>query len=116
MIDNSTECLMPNMMALDQCLYPLKNSIYNYIFLISRLIGTEDDVDFLVEKKITKNFQGSNKEEAALINELYQNITTVHFIFSDECNKLNKFCGKWYNLTKPTIKRVYLRIFGLLVP
>ncbi|PON33462.1 hypothetical protein TorRG33x02_354940 [Trema orientale] len=108
-IDDNTECVMRNIMALEQCLYPNEEYICSYVYLMCELIDTEEDLDFLAEKKIIENSLGSDQEATDLINELCQNIVMVRFIYGGECKQLNNFYEKWYNKAKTTLKRVYFR-------
>nr|XP_048335989.1 uncharacterized protein LOC125423976 [Ziziphus jujuba var. spinosa] len=68
-VDN-TECLMRNVMALEQCLYPFQYYISYYILLLDHLINTAEDVELLVEKRIVDNLLGSNEAVADLVNKL----------------------------------------------
>ena len=108
-IDDGTGIYIRNIMALEQYLYPFKTFVSSYIYLMNELIDTEEDVDFLVEHKIIENHLGSTKEAADLVNELCKNINFVNFIYSDDCEQLNKFSERWYNTVKATIKRVYFK-------
>ena len=67
-VGDATECVIRNLMALEQCHYPRKAYICNYIVLLDHLINTAEDVDLLVEKKVLFNWLGSNKAVATLIN------------------------------------------------
>jgi hypothetical protein len=51
-IDDYTETLLRNLMALEQCLYPSETYICNYVFLLDHLIDDDKDVDLLVHKKV----------------------------------------------------------------
>ena len=108
-IQDDTECIMRNIIALEQCLYPYEAYICNYVFLMSELIDNEEDLDFLVDKKIINNMLSSNREATDLIHNLNNNIMIVKFIYSKECETLNKFCENWYNRAKATLKRVYFK-------
>ncbi|GLT69092.1 hypothetical protein SLA2020_412710 [Shorea laevis] len=50
-----TEAVFRNLMALEQCHYPSKTYICNYVVLLDYLIDTEQDVELLVEKKVIVN-------------------------------------------------------------
>ena len=67
-VQDATECVIRNLMALEQFHYPRKAYICNYIVLLDHLINTAEDVDLLVEKKVFVNWLGSNKAVATLIN------------------------------------------------
>ncbi|XP_060674698.1 uncharacterized protein LOC112489078 [Ziziphus jujuba] len=54
-VKDNIECIMTNVMALDQFVYPREPLICNYVFLLDQLISTEEDVQFLIDKKIVSN-------------------------------------------------------------
>lgn len=49
-VEENTERVMRNMMALEQCHYPLSAYVCNYITFLDFLIYTDADVDLLVKK------------------------------------------------------------------
>ncbi|XP_060674649.1 uncharacterized protein LOC132804380 [Ziziphus jujuba] len=49
MVEDTTECLIRNVMVLEQCLYPFEAHICNYISLLDKLINTDEDVELLHE-------------------------------------------------------------------
>ncbi|XP_062082822.1 UPF0481 protein At3g47200-like [Humulus lupulus] len=106
-IEGNTETLMRNVIALEQCLYPDKAFICNYVALMSQLVDTAEDIEFLVEKRIIKNMLGSNKEVADLVNRLTYKITESNFVYANECKRLNKFYETRFNVVRATLKRVY---------
>ncbi|KAB1225174.1 hypothetical protein CJ030_MR1G016612 [Morella rubra] len=69
-VDDSTETVFRNLMALEQCHYPLEAYICNYIVVLDSLINTEKDVDLLVSKNIIDNLLGSNDAVKTMINKL----------------------------------------------
>nr|XP_048335914.1 UPF0481 protein At3g47200-like [Ziziphus jujuba var. spinosa] len=73
-IEDNTECLMRNVMALEQCVYPFQSYICDYIWLLDHLINTAEDVELLVEKRIVENLLGGNDAVADLVNKLCDQI------------------------------------------
>ena len=73
-VDNKTEDLFRNLMALEQCHYPDRAYICNYILLLDFLINSKDDVELLVEEGIIVHSLGSNKAVAEMVNKLGQEI------------------------------------------
>jgi hypothetical protein len=97
-IDDNTEVLFRNLIALEQCHYPLQPYICNYADLLDNLIDSEKDVDLLVEKKIIVNNVGSNQRVAELINRLCLEIV-VHneSCYSDIGEDLNAYSENHWN-------------------
>ena len=50
-INDGTESLLRNIMALEQCHYPREAYVCNFMVLLDYLIDTREDVDLLIEKK-----------------------------------------------------------------
>uniref|UniRef100_A0A2N9GZV9 Uncharacterized protein n=1 Tax=Fagus sylvatica TaxID=28930 RepID=A0A2N9GZV9_FAGSY len=90
-VGDATECVIRNLMALEQCHYPREAYICNYIVLLDHLINTAEDVDLLVEKKVIVNWLGSNKIVANLINKLSHQIVeadrSYYFGLSEDIKK-----------------------------
>ena len=70
LVEDKTESLFRNLMALEQCHYPYEAYICNYICLLDSLINTREDVELLVDKKIIINMLGSNEAIATMVNKL----------------------------------------------
>ncbi|KAL5537902.1 hypothetical protein UlMin_045768 [Ulmus minor] len=105
MLDDATELLFRNMIALEQCLYSGEAYICNYVSLMSQLINTEQDADFLVEKKIIKNLIGHGVTD--LFSRLGNETSVSYFYYAHDCNTLNKYHDKWLNRTLTKAKKVY---------
>jgi hypothetical protein len=110
-IFDGTECLLRNLMALEQCHYPLKTYICNYVLLLDDLIDTEKDVNLLVEKKVITNNIGSNAAVATLINRLSLEIVVEVFCYSSLCQEIISYLDNPWNNTMGTMKSVYFRDF-----
>ena len=98
-IRDSTECVVRNLMALEQCHYPWAAYVCNYIVLLDHLINTAADVDLLVEKNVIVNWLGNNKAVAILINALCQQIVesnSCYFLLSEKIN--DHYSSRWSKL------------------
>jgi hypothetical protein len=69
-IDDNTEVIFRNLIALEQCHYPFQPYMCNYAMLLDNLVDSEKDVDLLIDKQIIHNNIGSNQAVAELINRL----------------------------------------------
>ncbi|XP_062105259.1 uncharacterized protein LOC133816929 [Humulus lupulus] len=108
-LENDTESLLRNVMALEQCLYPDEDYICGYVALMDQLINTGGDVEFLVDKKILTNLLGSHKEAAKLINGLCNQIPREKSYYARFYNELNTFYENRWNVTRATLKKVYFK-------
>ncbi|GLT52997.1 hypothetical protein SLA2020_262970 [Shorea laevis] len=87
-IDNHTEPLFRNLMALEQCHYPTDTYICNYVLLLDSLITTKADVCLLVEKKVIDNRRGSSEAVTTLVNKLGHQIIEMNPVTTTSINGL----------------------------
>ncbi|KAI9073469.1 hypothetical protein K1719_044564 [Acacia pycnantha] len=108
-VDDTTECVLRNLIAFEQCHYPYQPYICNYVSFIDSLIHTKDDVEFLVEKEVIVHELGSDKEVATLVNGLCKHVMTDKTCYSGIINDLNKhYQGQW-NRNMAALRFVYFR-------
>ncbi|XP_058008430.1 UPF0481 protein At3g47200-like isoform X2 [Hevea brasiliensis] len=105
--DDSTELVIRNLMAFEQCHYPEQPLICDYIWILDFLINTEKDVDLLVRKEIIVNLLGDNKTVAKLVNNLCLEITASGSCFYDLSEALNKHCENPLCRTMAILRSVY---------
>ncbi|XP_048226364.1 UPF0481 protein At3g47200 [Ricinus communis] len=106
-VDDTTEFVVRNLMALEQCHYPYETYICNYIRLWDLLIDTAEDVDLLVEKKNLVNGLGDGATVANLVNKLCNQIAEVqscYYPLSKDLNEYYEHCG---NQTMAILRKVY---------
>ncbi|KAM7490160.1 hypothetical protein LguiA_033081 [Lonicera macranthoides] len=108
-LNDHTETLIRNLMALELCHYPSDSYIIDYIAFMDYLINTPKDVDLLVQNGILANWLGDSKAAARLFNKLCVNITVDdnNFFFFDICDDLNKYYEAPMHKRKATLRRDY---------
>jgi len=108
-VEDRTETLFRNMVALELCHYPKESYIIDYVAILDYLINTGTDVDILVQNKILHNWLGDSHSVANLFNGLCINV--VHYNISSQfsvlCKELNAFCRNPWNKLKATLRRDY---------
>ncbi|KAB1225074.1 hypothetical protein CJ030_MR1G005390 [Morella rubra] len=122
-VDDSTETVFRNLMALEQCHYPNEAYICDYIVVLDYLIDTEKDVDLLVSKKIIVNLLGSSNAVASMINKLCEEIVDTGSCYYQLSEQLTRHCDNFWNHAMATLKSVYFAniwrgtatIIGLIV-
>ncbi|XP_062173687.1 UPF0481 protein At3g47200-like [Alnus glutinosa] len=110
-INDQTEALFRNIMALKQCHYPSNKYICNYVVLLDYLITTKEDVCLLVEKNVIINRRGSSKAVTTLINTLCHQIVEGESHYHDLHQQLNEHCDNLWNRLLATLTSVYFRDF-----
>jgi hypothetical protein len=110
-IDEKTEALFRNLMALEQCHYPSDTYICNYVLLMDYLITTKEDVCLLVEKKVIVNRRGSSKEVTTLINRLGHEIVEGESCYYELYRRLNEHCDDRWNRLVASLTSVYFKDF-----
>ena len=108
-VDNRTEELFRNLMALEQCHYPGDAYICDYIKLLDFLINSEEDVELLVDKRIIVNLLGSNTEVAKMINRLCREIVGTKSYYSEVTKKLNDYYNNDWFKRMASLRDVYFR-------
>ncbi|XP_054817007.1 UPF0481 protein At3g47200-like [Prosopis cineraria] len=108
-VEDYTETLFRNMIALERCRYPYESYIIDYVFVFDSLVNTKEDVDVLTNKKIIHNLLGDADEVATLFNGLGKNITAYNFNveYLDICKNLNDFYQNPWHKRKATLRRDY---------
>ncbi|KAF5446153.1 hypothetical protein F2P56_031803 [Juglans regia] len=111
LVDDKTEGLFRNLMALEQCHYPSQTFVCDYVVLLDNLITTKKDVSLLVEKKVIVNELGSNIAVTDLINKLGLEIEENGTFYSDLSKRLNGYYENPWNRLVATLTSVYFHDF-----
>lgn len=73
-VDDWTEILFRNMLALEMCHYPSQSWIADYVTVMDFLVNTSKDVEILVQEGVLHNLLGDNDSAANLFNGLMKNV------------------------------------------
>ncbi|XP_058785867.1 UPF0481 protein At3g47200-like [Vicia villosa] len=108
-VDDWTEILFRNMVALEQCDYPDESYITDYVALLDFLINTGRDVDILVQNEILVDWLGDSGSVANMFNNLCKNVTfssssSDYFVLSED---LDGFYSDPLHKLKATLRRDY---------
>ncbi|XP_058781024.1 UPF0481 protein At3g47200-like isoform X1 [Vicia villosa] len=108
-VEDMTEILLRNMVALEQCHYPYESYITDYIGILDFLINTGRDADILVKKGILVNWLGDSDSVANLFNSIGKNValTNSNFDYYVLCKDLNDFFNDPLHKLKATLRRDY---------
>ncbi|PQM43193.1 hypothetical protein Pyn_39025 [Prunus yedoensis var. nudiflora] len=104
------ECVIRNVMALEQFMYPKKAYVCSYFLMLDQLVDTVEDVNALIESEVIVNLLGSSNAVAKLINSLCEQIMDGRSCYADICKQLNEhyeisFCNRNISI----LKRVYFK-------
>lgn len=108
-IDNNTECLFRNLIALEQLHYPGEEYICRYVKLLDFLVDLENDVDLLIENKVIVSKLGDSKAVAELINGLCREMVEVSSTFDPLSKLLNDYYDSSWNKNKAYLVSVYFK-------
>ncbi|QCE16227.1 UPF0481 protein At3g47200-like [Vigna unguiculata] len=108
-VEDRTEVLFRNMVALEQCHYPHESYITDYVSLLDFLINTSRDVDTLVQQEVLVNWTGDTDSVVNLFNSLGKNITqsNMNLNYWSVSHGLNGFYHNIFNKLKSTLRRDY---------
>ncbi|XP_054814362.1 UPF0481 protein At3g47200-like isoform X2 [Prosopis cineraria] len=112
LVENDTEILFRNMIALEQCHYPYNSYITDYAILLGRLINTREDVDVLIHGKIIiSNSLGDTHDVAKVFKGLGKNIiqNTVNSDYVYIYERLNDFYQDRWHKMKATLRSDYCK-------
>ncbi|XP_054780004.1 putative UPF0481 protein At3g02645 [Prosopis cineraria] len=105
----TTECVLRNLIAFEQCHYANEPYVCNYVSLIDSLIHTKEDVELLVEKEVIVHELGSDKEVATIVNGLCKNVATDNTCYGEIIDKLDKHYESMWNHTMAALRLVYFK-------
>ncbi|KAL1211192.1 hypothetical protein V5N11_032657 [Cardamine amara subsp. amara] len=108
-VEDSTERVIRNIMALEQCRYPLFAYVCNYIAFLDFLIDTDQDVDLLVKKGVVKNWLGHQGSVAEMVNKLCLGLVDFGSHYYDIAESLNKHYDNPLNRSVASLRRVYFK-------
>ncbi|CAN6994986.1 unnamed protein product [Brassica rapa subsp. trilocularis] len=111
-VEENTERVMRNMMALEQCHYPLSAYVCHYITFLDFLIYTDADVDLLVKKDVikkNKNWLGHQGSVAEMVNKLCLGLVDFGSYYEPIAEKLKKHYNSSLHRSVATLRRVYFK-------
>ncbi|XP_059669441.1 putative UPF0481 protein At3g02645 [Cornus florida] len=91
-IDESTEPLLRNLIAFEQCNPGFLSFFTSHAFLMDILIDTEDDVKLLEEVGIISNCSGSREAVLQIFNDICKNAVPRYFLYADLWKNVKDFC------------------------
>ncbi|CAL2240900.1 unnamed protein product [Prunus armeniaca] len=92
-VKDETECIIRNVMALEQFLYPESAYICEYFLLMDKLVDTVEDVNLLIDSGVLVNKLGCNETVTNPISQLCEQIMDNVSCYGGLCDQLNKHYG-----------------------
>jgi hypothetical protein len=108
-IDYHTECVLRNLMALEQCHFPKESFICQYVKFLDLLVDNDKDADLLIKSKVIINRLGESAAVVNLINDLCKGIVEVSSCYNSLAKKLNDYSDSCCNKRKAFLRRQYFR-------
>ncbi|RZC56161.1 hypothetical protein C5167_015009 [Papaver somniferum] len=95
--DESTDVVLRNMIAMEQCDRMSTRQITSYVLLLDILMNSERDVKLLRDKKIIRSYLGDDVEMSLIINSMCKGVSITHFCYDGLCSRCNRYIqGTWY--------------------
>uniref|UniRef100_A0A2N9HR53 Uncharacterized protein n=1 Tax=Fagus sylvatica TaxID=28930 RepID=A0A2N9HR53_FAGSY len=106
---DSTEALVRNIMALEQCDYISETYVTDFYSILDDLINTNEDVELLINKGILVNYLGDNNAVRSLINNLNRGIIfqNMNSEFCHLCEDLNEYYEQPWHRWKAMLRHQY---------
>jgi hypothetical protein len=106
-IDDHTESVLRNLMALEQCHFPMEAYICQYVKFLDLLVDTAEDAELLIKSEVIINRLGESADVAGMINKLCKGIVEVSSCYNSLAEKLNDYSDSWWNMSKAFLRRQY---------
>ncbi|KFK31892.1 hypothetical protein AALP_AA6G172600 [Arabis alpina] len=106
-VRDDMELILRNIMALEQCHYPFKAYVCNFVTFLDFLIDSGKDVDFLIEKGILNNWIGEQRSVAEMVNKLCLGIFENESYYADIATKVNAYYECPIHRTRAVLSRKY---------
>ncbi|KAE9447663.1 hypothetical protein C3L33_20435, partial [Rhododendron williamsianum] len=90
-IDDSTESILRNLIALEQCCPGVQRHFTSYAKFIDMLINSKKDVEVLKKAKVIRNHLGTDADVSRLFNKLCKEVVTGEFYFSEQYQDAYKY-------------------------
>jgi len=106
---DSSEIIIRNMQAFEQCHGLKYDYVGDYICLMGLFLRASKDVEILVENRIVDNWLLSNEEVVKLFYNLSIEtfVSRYDFLFTGPIKDLNAFCERPWNKWKANLKQNY---------
>ncbi|XP_028755680.1 UPF0481 protein At3g47200-like [Neltuma alba] len=105
-VSNLTEKLLRNVVAFEQCHYPLKHYVTDYIVLLDFLIQSVKDVEILAEKGNMESYLDSDAV-ASMLSNLRKHV--VEISVNSDYASLHKGLHEFYNDPRHEYKAIFVR-------
>jgi len=95
-VDQATECVLRNLIAVEQCHNSNQPFICNYVSLIDSLIHTREDVELLVDTEIISYELQSHAELATLVTGLCKYVVVTSNCYGKIIKEMNEHYNNWW--------------------
>ncbi|MED6138976.1 hypothetical protein PIB30_079529, partial [Stylosanthes scabra] len=109
-VQDNTEVLLRNIVALEQCYYPEEHYIIDYVRFLTQLVNSNKDADVLIKAGIIETMvSGNDTSVAKLFSDVWKNITVtgVNDDYLQICNDLNAYYKHPWHTKIATLRRDY---------
>ena len=108
-INNHTEALIRNPMALELFRHGEKNYIMDYFYILNFLVNNAKDMDLLCDKGIVVNYLSDNKAATSMVKNPCTNFSwsCMNSDYNNICRELNAFYEKPLHRWKAFLRHEY---------
>ncbi|PRQ55182.1 hypothetical protein RchiOBHm_Chr1g0321791 [Rosa chinensis] len=107
-LEDHTELIMRNVVAYEQCNFPSKCCVSDYVLVLDSLVDTAKDVELLIDYGIFENCLGDSNEVSRWINSLNIGVGySGDFYFSTVCQNLTKHCDVGWHKRMANLRQNY---------
>lgn len=106
---DSTDSLLRNLIAFEQCVQFQKPFVTSYAVLMDRLVNTTRDVELLERKKIIQNNLGAYEDISNLLNRICKEVVVEEFYFAKLSKEVNAYYDQTWHQHRASLKRNYFK-------
>ncbi|XP_052189005.1 UPF0481 protein At3g47200-like [Diospyros lotus] len=104
-IYDSTEQILRNLIAFEQCCNGVVCYMTSYAFLMDLLVNTNEDIEVLENAGVINNYLGARPEATNLFNNLCKQVVLENFDFANTYKNATDYSRHWW----PAIRAYFIR-------
>ncbi|KAK3014887.1 hypothetical protein RJ639_008459 [Escallonia herrerae] len=104
-VDDSTEPLLRNLIAFEQCYSRIQRYVTSYAFLMYTLIEVEADVELLEKAGVIQESLGARESTLKLFKDLCKEVVLADFSFLAQWKEVHNYCNSYSHTNLARVRR-----------
>lgn len=107
LVSDYTETLLISLLAHEHLSPNLRGHFTSYVFFMSQLVGSKEDLQFLEKKGIIHNELGSREDVSKLFSNISKQFVLKDFLYSKLCNEIEAYADSTWQRHLQVLKERY---------